>query len=34
MLGSGTVSTRTSRFPCQVTAFMPWRYPGLCGAKS
>src|SRR5215207_3909813 len=28
MRGSGTVSTRTSRFPCQVTAFMRPPYPG------
>jgi hypothetical protein len=27
IVGSGIVSTRTSRFPCQVRAFMPWPLP-------
>ena len=26
--GSGTSSTRTSRLPCQVSAFMPWNLQG------
>src|SRR3954454_23252489 len=33
MLGSGTVSTRTSRRPCQVTALMPRPYPAA-GAET
>jgi hypothetical protein len=28
ILGSGTVSTRTSRLPCQVSAFIVVDYPG------
>ncbi len=34
MLGSGTVSTRTSRLPCQVTAFMAGLLPARPRAKS
>src|SRR5438477_4926660 len=29
MAGSGTVSTRTSRFPCQATAFMAFLSSGV-----
>src|SRR5436305_4305192 len=33
MTGSSTQSTRTSRFPCQVTAFTRPRCPGRASAK-